>query len=331
MTSKLSGIINFLANKPKTQLSYYGFSEKSNKRSIHKILNIHFSNFKVNNTLYLLWNSFPKEKSKYISGEMNLVPEESNRQIARNSKSFQEEKRKKISENTLIIEDPFKQNYFPKNIKIETNNNEKKIEKPKDNSFKSIQECIVSTLFPNYEISLNREGFIKSFRNFLALKGNEIFPNYKFISKIIKKLEFGEELIQSKTIFKTEWFSVVSLIFYINIIYFKDYQNYANFITYLPIDKHKRTLIIYDINDNGTKGVKGEIKEEIDDLLEKINPNYSKNEVEKMKLDEIQKYAKFLGFSIYKEGKVGYVNKTKEELTNEIFPNETVNEIINEV
>jgi hypothetical protein len=65
--------------------------------------------------------------------------------------------------------------------------------------------------------------------------------------------------------------------------------------------------------------------------LEKINPNYSKNEVEKMKLDEIQKYAKFMGFSIYKEGKVGYVNKTKEELTNEIFPNETVNEIINEV
>jgi len=328
MASKLSTILNILANKPKTQLYNYGFAIKGNKRSILKTVNSHFSDFDNKNSLILLWNNNSKslepEKTRYPINNLN----DSKKIIDKSNERPFEKPRKKV-ENSLIIDDPFKPNYKINSYKQKTfETKEKQFEKPKENTFKSIQECLVSTLFPEYDISLNREGFIKEFRNFLALKGNEIFPDYKYISKIIKKLEFGEELMQSKTIFKTEWFSVVSTIFYINIVYFKGFQNYSNFITFLPIDKNKRTLIIYEIND---REIKGEIKEDISEIIEKINPNYSKGEVEKMKLDEIQKYSKYLGISIYKEGKVGFVHKTKEELTNEIFPNENDEEIINEV
>jgi hypothetical protein len=325
MATKLSYILNTLANKPKSQLSYYGFSEKANKRSIHKTINNHFSNFKINNTLYLLWNnSFPEEIPKSIRKENKITNNKSyEKTIEKSYEKSNEKRQEKV--NSLIIEDPFKTNYIVTPTKKLTN------EIKKEKTYRTIQECLVATLFPEYEISLNREGFIKEFRNFLALKGNEIFPDYKFISKIIKKLEYGEDLMQSKTLFKIEWLSVISLIFYINIVYFKGYQNYSNMITFLPINRNKRTLIINETENSIGKEIRGEIRGELEEILEKINPNFSKGEVEKMKLEEIQKYSKYLGISIYKEGKVGYINKTKEELINEIFPNEIINEVINEV
>jgi hypothetical protein len=294
MSSKLYSILNILSRKPKTQLSNYEFSSRLSK-------NTHYKQYNSKNSLLLLWNN----------------------------KDINENQVKPIKKQIIIEEDPFK---LINNYKSETPKN--KLEKPKEkskeksieNKSKNIQECLIKTLFPEYEISLNKEGFIKEFRNFLALKGNEIFPEYKYISKIIKKIEFGEELMQSKTIFKLEWFSVISIIFFINIVYFKGFLNYTNFKTYLPIDKNKRTLIINEVENTFGKEIKGEIKEDISEIIEKINPNYTKNELEKMKLDDIQKYAKYLGIMIFKEGKVGFRNKTKEEIINEIFP-----EIINEL
>lgn len=335
MATKLTSILNILGNKPKTQLSNYGFSEKLNKRSIHKIINNHFNYFNTKNTLFLLWNNNTlsknslKEISKQSITDWNSINNLNNfeKTIKKPLEKVKEKPIKKI-DNSLLIDDPFKLNY------IVTPHKQKNGEiKSKERTYKTIQECLVSTLLPEYDISLNREGFIKEFRNFLALKGNEIFPDYKYISKIIKKLEFGEELMQSKTLFKIEWLSVVSLIFYINIVYFKGFQNYSSFTTFLPIDKNKRTLIINEIDNKIDKEIRGEIKEDIGEILEKINPNYKKNEIEKMKLEEIQKYSKYLGISIYKEGKISYVYKTKEELTNEIYPtnNNIENELVNEI
>lgn len=309
MTSKFYSIISSLSRKPKTQLGFYEFNSRIISNSENSFSNV----FNMKNSLYSIWNN----KENITKPITNLK-----------EKSFEIKKKETIF-NSLIIEDPFKLNDFGKKPYEKPYEKSKKgefLEKSKEKNNKSLQECIVNTLFAEYEISINRENFIKEFRNFLALKGNEIFPDYKYISKIIKKLEFGEELMQSKTIFKMEWLSVVSLLFYINIVYFKGYQNYSNFNLFLPIDKNKRTLIIEENNNISGNSFKGEIKEDIEELLEKINPNYTKDELEKMKLEEIQKYSKYLGNMIYKEGKVGYVNKTKEELINSIFP-----EIINEV
>lgn len=301
MSGKLTSILNYLSRKPKTNLIDQ-FKSKKNHLTKHLI------EINVKNSLLSLWNN--KEiKSTPINSYLKEPINE--------PKPVKEQKK-----NKLIEEDPF--------FSIGTKSKEFPMEKPKERHRKvnNLQECIVKTLFPDYEISLNKEGFIKEFRNFIALKGNEIFPDYKFISKIIKKLEYGEELMQSKTIFKMEWLSMISLLFYINVVYFKDFQNYNSFITYLPLDKNKRTLVINE-NSKGLTGTiyDGEIRESITDLVEKLNPNFSKSEVEKMKLDEIQKYSRFLGISVFKEGKVGYVNKTKEELTSEIFPMEVLNEI----
>jgi hypothetical protein len=324
MSNKINSILNILARKPKTQLNSIRMQmahDSNSKRGIHLTMNSNRERFAqtfplemnsysgyfdLKNSLLLLWNN----------KESNYFDKTNEKQI-----KFVE-KKSKHDKNLLIIDDPFINQFFsPISKEINEKPIEKFKEKPKDKSkqtIRSIQECLIMTLFPEFEISINKENFIKEFRKFIALRGNEIFPDYKFISKIIKKLEYGEELMQSKTSFKLEWLSVISLLFYLNVIYFKDYQNYTNFLTYLPIDKNKRTLIIEE-NSNLTEiNFKGEIIDSIDELLEKINPNYTKEELEKMKLDEIQKYSKFMGKTIYKEGKVGYINKTKEELINDI-------------
>ncbi len=144
-----------------------------------------------------------------------------------------------------------------------------------------------------------------------------LFKTCNFTSKECKKSDLDDVFTNNKPI-NISMLKVIGAVLNINIIYIKN--NEKDFLNILK--ENRATLLIIEHNDMlyTVKKKSGFLRaNEIEKYGITIKRTFSKESLEKMKLEEIQNIANSLNIDIKKEGKTGKINKKKEELIENII------------
>ncbi len=144
-----------------------------------------------------------------------------------------------------------------------------------------------------------------------------LFKTCNFTSKECKKSDLDDVFTNNKPI-NISMLKVIGAVLNINIIYIKN--NEKDFLNILK--ENRATLLIIEHNDMlyTVKKKSGFLRaNEIEKYGITIKRTFSKESLEKMKLEEIQNIANSLNIDIKKDGKTGKINKKKEELIEDII------------
>ncbi len=144
-----------------------------------------------------------------------------------------------------------------------------------------------------------------------------LFKTCNFTSKECKKSDLDDVFTNNKAINKS-MLKVIGAVLNINIIYLKnDEKEFLN-----VLKDNRATILIIEHNEMlfTVKKKSGFIRgNELEKYGVIIKRTYSKESLEKMKLEDIQNIANSLNIDIKKDGKTGKINKKKEELIENII------------
>lgn len=275
-------------------------------------------------------NEIPQlvKENKKLSND-NLIIKRKNRPIIENPiDSINLEKRQ---ENTLSIPE----------LKDDMNLNEKKkythsnlskfsekfniIEYVKTNhDIYSIILCkYIDPIFRNYKDKNTINDYLKHFKiKIIDIFNKQDFYRNKFYSfKDFKKSDLDDIFINNKMI-SLSMIKVYCDVLNINLVYqhldeaVTKFNFMNNFIskraTLVLFENKSKLFIVTSLNKYLIRG------EDISNLLH-INKKFSKQELEKYKLDDLQNISKMKNICIKKDGKISKINKLKEELIEEII------------
>ena len=146
----------------------------------------------------------------------------------------------------------------------------------------------------------------------------QYYKKYSYSSKDFKKSDL-ENVFSMNLSITLPMIKVYANIFGFNIIY-KDidskYQYFTRFIkencTILMVEDNSNIYTLYDKSQMFIRGIT------LSNILE-INKKFDEKNLSKSKLCEIQNIAKMKNIDVKKNGKTGKINKTKQELIDEII------------
>ena len=198
------------------------------------------------------------------------------------------------------------------------------IKSKKDN----YSDIIFNTLDPIYRtIKENRE--LLDYQKQYKLKTIDIFNKQNFYNKYeynvkdFKKADLNDIFVNNKHI-TLNMMKVYCDVLNVNLVYqhldeslyyFKFMNNFIhNRVTILIFENSTKLFSIIDKNKSFIRG------NELLDFL-KITMPIKESDLNKLKLDKLQNYSRMHNLCIKKKGKVGKINKLKEELIHEILLN----------
>ncbi len=296
--------------------------KKDKKESNHKVTNpkVEVSNTIVNNCNLKIVDNFLEKQIEMVSNEKSFIKKVSEK--ISNEKVSSE----KVSINNSSNKDEIKVNninsIFKKNSGIENNDtikelSEKYIILSYHKKHYDVYSNIILDVLSNEFYVMNKEDKKKELVQFkldLASYFNiqNLFRECCFMKGSgIKKSDIDLVFGQNKEV-SLNMLPVYGVTLDINIIYNKD--NEYNYIT--PYIKNRATILIIETEDKiySIRSKNIPIRGcELESIF-KIKKVYSKDNLEKEKIEKIQNIANSLNINLKKEGKTGRVNLKKEDL-----------------